>query len=109
MMAAGEDIECFLKELKNEFKITSKPAFSFSGIEIELIENGGIKISQKAYAKKFLEQFNFKDSKPVLTPLIKEPVPPSSSEESKKQAYTRTVLVFYREHLRHLQKNMLCT
>lgn len=86
MATDKEDIECFLKELKNEFKITIKPASYFLGIEIEHIENRGIKISQKAYAKKILERFNFQDSKPVSTPIIKEPVLPTSNEESDKQS-----------------------
>lgn len=64
------DIEDFIGELKSEFKIVSKSADYFLGLEIEK-KDEAIKISQKSYAKKVLERFNFEECKPVATPMLK--------------------------------------
>lgn len=60
----------FLKEISSEFKIVSKKALYFLRLEIEYM-NGNIKISQKSYARKILERFNFLDCK-ISTPMIKD-------------------------------------
>lgn len=66
----AQEMDIFIGELKSEFKIVSKSADYFLGLEIEQEENF-IKISQKTYAKKILERFNFSDCKPVSTPMLK--------------------------------------
>lgn len=72
LMAAtdSQEMEEFIGELRSEFKIVAKKASYFLGLEIQQAENF-IKISQKAYAKKVLERFNFSDCKPVSTPMLK--------------------------------------
>lgn len=73
MASDQQDSKKFVEELKAEFKITVKPASYFLGLEIKRFDDGAIKISQEAYAKKILERFNFQDCKPVSTPIVKEP------------------------------------
>jgi hypothetical protein len=63
-------MEIFIGELKSEFKIVSKKANYFLGLEIEH-EEKFIKIHQKTYATKILERFNFSECKPVSTPMLK--------------------------------------
>lgn len=82
MSTHQQEIESFVKELEKEFKITVKPVSYYLGLEIERSEDGSIKISQQAYAKKILERFGFQDCKPVSTPMIKEPDVPKESRES---------------------------
>lgn len=64
------ELKYFLNELKSEFKIVSKEADYFLGIQIKR-ESGNIKIFQEAYAKKILERFNFTSCKKVNTPMLK--------------------------------------
>lgn len=66
------DLEVFLENLRGEFKIVSKKAVYFLGLEIDQ-QDGNIKISQKAYAKKILERFNFTECNNVSTPMLKSP------------------------------------
>ena len=65
-----KDLNEFFEELKNEFKIISKEADYFLGIQIKR-ESGKIKICQEAYAKKILERFNLSGCKKVNTPMLK--------------------------------------
>ena len=65
------DLKTFIEELKSEFKIVSKEASYFLGLEI-VQENNYIKISQQGHARKILERFNFTECKPVSTPILKE-------------------------------------
>lgn len=65
-----QEMDIFIGELKSEFKIVSKKADYFLGLEIEH-EEKFIKIHQKTYAKKILERFNFSECKPVSTPMLK--------------------------------------
>jgi hypothetical protein len=67
-----EDAVQFLRELEREFKITTKTASYFLGIEIDQRDDGSIKISQGAYTKRLLGRFGMADSKAVLTPIIKD-------------------------------------
>ena len=64
-----QDVKNFLSELSSEFKIVTKEANYFLGLEIQKEENY-IKISQSSYAKKILERFNFMDCKAVPTPIL---------------------------------------
>lgn len=67
-----EDSRKFINELKLKFKITSKPASYFLGLEIEHLEDGSVKIGQEAYATKVLQRFGMSDCRPVHTPILKE-------------------------------------
>lgn len=69
---SNEELEEFLKELKKVFKITTKPAEYYLGLEIHHQEDNSIKICQTAYIKKILERFGMDECKPVSTPIIKE-------------------------------------
>jgi hypothetical protein len=66
-----QELDSFLSQLKSEFEITIKEATYFLGIEIKREQDGSIKISQPAYAKKVLERFGFENCKSVATPMIK--------------------------------------
>lgn len=72
LVAASDknELDIFLNELKSEFKIEVKDVSFFLGLEIERKDNG-IKISQKAYANKILQKFNFSECKSVSTPMDK--------------------------------------
>lgn len=56
--------------LKAEFKIVTKAATYFLGIEIDRKSDGSIKISQTAYTAKILKQFGMQDCRPCATPII---------------------------------------
>lgn len=66
--AAGEE---FLRDLKTRFKITTKPASYFLGMEIETLKNKTIKLCQKAYTKKVLQKYGMSNCKSAPTPIIK--------------------------------------
>lgn len=70
LVAASDfkDLKIFLDELKAEFKITQKYADYFLGLEIKRSDDS-VKISQKSYAKKILEKFNFSECRAVSTPM----------------------------------------
>jgi len=72
-----KDLQEFLAQLKAEFKIVSKDATYFLGLKIEKQNNGDIRISQRSYAQRILERFNFVDCKTVSTPML--PIPESSN------------------------------
>lgn len=74
------DQEEFLQELKSEFRIVSKSATYFLGIEIEQMQ-GRIKIHQEAYAKRILQRFNFSCCKPISTPMLKGSEVPESRKD----------------------------
>lgn len=78
----SQDIQTFLMELRSEFKIVTKEANYFLGLEIEQNENY-IKINQTSYAKKILERFNFTGCKPVSTPILKNPEVEEVGKEGK--------------------------
>lgn len=80
----SQDQQEFLEELKAEFKIVSKTANYFLGIEIERGQNS-LKIHQEAYAKRLLERFNFSCCKPVTTPMLKTPETKEINPESRKE------------------------
>ncbi|CAB0003770.1 unnamed protein product, partial [Nesidiocoris tenuis] len=61
----------FIEELKREFKITTKEASYFLGLEIEKQE-GQISVKQTAYTRKLLERFGMADCRPVGTPMLKD-------------------------------------
>lgn len=86
------EMENFIGELKTEFKIVSKKAYYFLGLEIEQRENF-IKINQKSYAKKVLERFNFSECKPVSTPMLKgaETSTPGKDDKARKFPYRQPV------------------
>ena len=64
-----KELEEFINQLRTEFKITSKDADYFLGLEIKILTNGDIKICQTAYAQKILERFNFAECNPVSSPM----------------------------------------
>ena len=66
-----EDLSIFISELKAEFKLTSKRAHYFLGLEIER-KDGCIKIRPEAYSKRSLERFNMSNCKSVTTPMSKD-------------------------------------
>lgn len=57
--------------MKQNFKIAERPATYYLGLEIDTRQDGRIKISQEAYAKRILERFNFSNRNPVSTPMVK--------------------------------------
>lgn len=61
----------FLSKLKAEFQITNDPVSNFLGVQIKVLDTGGIFINQEQYAKKDLERFNMKDAFPVQIPIEK--------------------------------------
>lgn len=64
----------FLNELRSKFKITTKPAEYFLGLEIGYLDDGSIKIGQSAYAKKILKRFNMENCNSISTPIIKDKI-----------------------------------
>lgn len=67
---AGDE---FIKELKTRFKITTRPASYFLGMEIKA-EKGKITLCQQAYIKKVLEKYGMTNCKPTPTPIIKQSI-----------------------------------
>ena len=67
-----QESEKFINDLKSRFKITSKPASFFLGLEIHRFEDGSIKINQQSYAKRILQKFHMENCRPVSTPVLKE-------------------------------------
>ena len=72
IVAATDERELseFAEKLKSEFKIMTKAATYFLGVEIDQKSDGSIKISQAAYIKKVLDQFGMSDCRPCVTPII---------------------------------------
>lgn len=66
------EVEQFINELRNEFKITSKPASYFLGLEINQVQDGSMYVSQMHYTKKILERFGMSSCRAVSTPIIKD-------------------------------------
>ncbi|GFU47026.1 copia protein [Nephila pilipes] len=66
-----QDSEMFIKKLKAKFKISVEVS-CFLGLEIEQHRDNSITISQKEYAKKLLQRFEFDECKPVATPMLKD-------------------------------------
>jgi len=56
--------------LKSEFKIITEPATYFLGIEISQKSDGSVKISQAAYTRELLDQFDVSQCRPCMTPII---------------------------------------
>jgi hypothetical protein len=80
-------MEIFIEKLKSEFKIVSKKADYFLGLEIEH-EEKFIKIHQKTYLKKILERFNFSECKSVSTPILKGTEISTSEKDNQAQKFT---------------------
>jgi len=59
-----------IEKLKSEFKITTRCATYFLGIEIDQRSDSSIKISQAAYTRKLLNQFGMSECRPCATPII---------------------------------------
>lgn len=79
-----EELRRFLIELKQEFKVISKEANYYLGLEINSTSKG-LKICQKAHVRKILDRFNFTDCKPVSTPILKAPEVQIAEKENVKQ------------------------
>lgn len=94
-------IDEFIKELNSRFKITTKPASYFLGIEIEN-RGDGIKIIQTSYVKKILRRFGMDTCKPVSTPIVKDSTP----SEKVDMSYMRSN---YRQIVGALAYLMVCT
>lgn len=73
-----QELRTFIIELKREFKITSKPATYFLGLEIRREKDGSIQVSQTHYTEKLLEKFNMSNCNAVSTPIVKD----NDTEES---------------------------
>lgn len=80
----SDDLEEFIRSLRQELKIVSKKADFFLGLEIEYLNND-IRISQKAHMNKILERFNFSDCKPVSTPMLKSSEVLTTGKENSKE------------------------
>lgn len=67
------EAEHFLEqELKARFKITTRPASYFLGLELERQADCAILVFQRAYIKQILDKFGMTGCKPVATPAVKE-------------------------------------
>ncbi|XP_055912205.1 uncharacterized protein LOC129946147 [Eupeodes corollae] len=75
-----QELEIFIEELKTEFKITSNNASYFLELEMNQTENG-LKIDQKAHARKILERFQFSQCKANSTPIGKNSETSQSGKE----------------------------
>lgn len=64
-----EESDRFIRQLQTKFKITTKPACYFLGLEIGYLDDGTI--GQSAYAKKNLKRFDMENCC-VSTPIIKD-------------------------------------
>lgn len=84
---AGDE---FIKELKTRFKITTRPAFYFLGMEIKA-EKGKITLCQQAYIKKILEKYGMTNCKPTPTPIIKESINDTEPDVDVDFPYRQTV------------------
>lgn len=94
-------IDEFIKELSGRFKITTKPASYFLGIEIES-RGDGIKIVQTSYVRKILRRFGMDTCKPVSTPIVKD----GTSSEKVDMSYMKNN---YRQIVGALAYLMVCT
>ncbi|GBM08702.1 hypothetical protein AVEN_52775-1 [Araneus ventricosus] len=65
-----QESEKFIDDLNSRFKITTKQANYFLGLEMHHFEDESIKINQQAYAKRVLQKFYMEHSKPVSTPML---------------------------------------
>lgn len=81
-----DDGKKFIKELQNRFKIVTKPASYFLGMEIERSDNGNITLSQKAYTKKVLEKYKMSECKPIKTPITKEAAKIENASDEKESS-----------------------
>lgn len=83
-----QESEKFIKYLKSRFKITTKPARNFLGLEIHYFEDGSIKIKQQAHAKGIrLQKFGMENCKPVFTTMLKEHISEKGEEKSETFTY----------------------
>ncbi|CAB0009315.1 unnamed protein product [Nesidiocoris tenuis] len=62
------EIDSFLSNLKNEFKIKIGNLDTFLGMQIERKEDGSIFVHQEGYTQNILSRFNMSESNPVSTP-----------------------------------------
>ena len=83
LVAASDlkELKEFIADLEREFKIVSKSADYFLGLEIKR-DGSGIQINQECFARKILDRFNFSDCRPVSTPMVisKETFEPGKEE-----------------------------
>lgn len=86
--AAGDE---FIDELKARFKITTKPASYFLGMEINVCDDHTITISQKAYTKKVLQKYGMTNCKAAPTPITKENYTGEEEEANGKFPYRQAV------------------
>lgn len=73
-----EEINQLIDDLRKKFKITSKPASYFLGLEIYQEQDGSVRVDQTHYTEKLLERFNMSCCKAVTTPIVKD----NDAEES---------------------------
>uniref|UniRef100_A0A146M1T4 Retrovirus-related Pol polyprotein from transposon TNT 1-94 n=1 Tax=Lygus hesperus TaxID=30085 RepID=A0A146M1T4_LYGHE len=81
-----EDLEIFIRDLKKEFKITTKPASYYLGFESHQQE-GRITLNQKAYLKKLLERFGMENCRPSPTPMIQTGEEKDIEDPAKKEKF----------------------
>ena len=84
LLAASNEatLNACLEGLKLQFKITSKKANFFLGLQISRAENS-MKITQAPQARKILQRYHFEGCKPVPTPMIRSPEPGKEEDEEK--------------------------
>jgi len=66
------EVKQLIADLESEFKITAKEASYFLGLEIEMLQDGSIKICQEGYTRRILERFGMGECRSSPTPVIKE-------------------------------------
>lgn len=67
-----EDIDTFLQAMSNQFDITRCGFECFLGIQVKIMQDGSIFISQNGYLKKILERFKMDQAKPCSTPMERD-------------------------------------
>jgi hypothetical protein len=72
LVAATSDEEArqFVDELRSEFKITAKKASYFLGLEINLRQDGSVKMNQESYTRKLLVRFGMSECRSLSTPAV---------------------------------------
>lgn len=76
---AGRD---FIEQLKSRFKITTKAASYFLGMEIHKSKDGEITLDQKAYTEKILIKYGMANCKSVPTPAVKATLEEQEEEDA---------------------------
>jgi hypothetical protein len=104
-------LDWFLNKLRQEFKIVSKEANYYLGLEIKKT-NDGTTITRKGYAEKMLSKFGFNDSRPVCTPMLKGTCLEQSKKEQEKAFPYRQVvgsLMYIFSNIMETSLSLICS